>query len=122
MSTARIEVIESPTRVEAVGTPPKLISEFVGAVNTATDDVSIAVMQSPPGWAEPGQTPEFDEYSLVIDGELVVEGGPEPVTVKAGQVVYAPKGVWVRYSTPAGARYVAICRPAFTPDRVHRDA
>jgi ethanolamine utilization protein EutQ (cupin superfamily) len=117
-----IELIESPTRIQAEGTPTKLISEFVGGVNTGTDDVSIALMQSPPGWSEPGQTPEFDEYSLVIDGEMVVEGGPEPLTVKAGQAVHVPKGAWVRYSTPGGARYVAVCLPAFTPDRVHRDS
>src|SRR4051794_24047667 len=118
------KVISEPTVVEAAGEPNKIIREFVGRVNSATDQLSLAVMESPSGWAEPGQTPEFDEYTLVLEGELVVEGaGGQQTTVTAGQVVHAPAGEWVRYSTPgrAGARYVAVCLPAFSPAIVHRD-
>ncbi len=119
-----IRLIAEPTVVPAEGEPPKIIKEFVGRVNTSTDALSVAVMESPGGWAEPGQTPEFDEYTLVLEGTLVVESadGP-PVRVAAGQAVHIPAGEWVRYSTPdpAGARYVAVCSPAFSPATVHRD-
>jgi quercetin dioxygenase-like cupin family protein len=91
-------------RIEAAGVPPKLISEFVGRVATATESVSIAVMESPTGWSEPGQTPDFDEYSLVLSGELLVRTKSETIAVAAG-----------------GARYVSVCVPAFSPDTVHRD-
>lgn len=116
-------LIPAPTVVEAAGTPPKTIREFVGRVNTGTTSTSVAVMDSPQGWSEPGQVPEFDEYTVVIEGSLTVEsrdGGR--LVVGAGQAVHAPAGEWVRYSTPAGpARYVAVCIPAFSPDTVHRD-
>jgi ethanolamine utilization protein EutQ (cupin superfamily) len=117
-------LIAAPTRIEAAGTPPKEIAEFVGRVNSGTDSVSVAMMRSPSGWAEPGQAPEFDEYTVVIDGELTVETSTETFVVPAGQAVHTPAGEWVRYSTPGpdGARYVAVCLPAFSPDTVHRDA
>jgi mannose-6-phosphate isomerase-like protein (cupin superfamily) len=117
------EIIESPSRVEAVGTKPKLIDEFVGRVNTGDERLSVARMQSPEGWQEPGQRPEFDEYTVVIDGALHVEYEGGETDVRAGQAILVRAGEWVRYSTPepGGAHYVAICLPAFSPDTVHRD-
>jgi mannose-6-phosphate isomerase-like protein (cupin superfamily) len=114
-------LIPTPTVVPAVGTRPKRIEEFVGRVNTATAGVSIARMVSPPGWVEPGQRPEFDEFTLVLDGCLCVEGEDGTLEVRAGQAVHAAAGEWVRYSTPGGATYLAVCLPAFSPDTVHRD-
>jgi ethanolamine utilization protein EutQ (cupin superfamily) len=116
-------IIESPTEVEAAGEPPKTIREYVGRVNTSTPDVSVALMESPVGWQEPGQQPAFDEFTLVLEGELLVESADsEPVVVRAGQAVHTAAGEWVRYSTPtAGARYVAVCVPAFSPEDAHRD-
>ena len=116
------ELIAQPTRVAAAGNVPKLIDEYVGRVNTGSDGVSIAVMQSPGGWTEPGQRPEFDELTLVLEGSVRVEHEDGVLEVNAGQAVVARAGEWVRYSTPAGARYVAVCLPAFSPDTVHRDA
>ncbi len=115
--------ISSPTQVEAVGNLPKIIKEFFGAVNSQNYNVSIAQMKSPSGWFEPGQTPEFDEYTVVLRGALRVETKQETYDVKAGEAILAPKGEWVRYSSPAetGAEYIAICIPAFSPDTVHRD-
>jgi ethanolamine utilization protein EutQ (cupin superfamily) len=117
------ELIESPSRVEAAGTKPKLIDEFVGQVNTGETRVSIARMRSPDGWVEPGQRPEFDEWTLVIDGTLHVEHEGGALDVRAGQAVLVRAGEWVRYSTPepGGAHYVAVCLPAFSPGTVHRD-
>jgi mannose-6-phosphate isomerase-like protein (cupin superfamily) len=117
-------LIERPTKVEAAGTKPKTILEFVGNVNTGTAGVSVARMESPEGWVEPGQTPEFDEYTLVLGGTLHVETTDTAFDVGAGQAVMAEKHQWVRYSSPypGGAEYVAVCIPAFTPDTVHRDA
>jgi len=114
--------IDAPTVVAAAGTPPKRIEEFVGRVNSGTAQVSVARMKSPPGWAEPGQTPQFDEYTVVLAGALRVETRGETLEVRAGQALHAPAGEWVRYSTPEGAEYVAICVPAFAPHLVHRDA
>ncbi len=116
-------LIGAPTVVAAAGTKPKVIQEFVGRVNTRTADVSVARMVSPEGWAEPGQTPEFDEYTVVLRGSLRVESRSGAVDVGAGQAVLARRGEWVRYSTPGpgGAEYVAVCTPAFSPDLVHRD-
>jgi mannose-6-phosphate isomerase-like protein (cupin superfamily) len=116
-------LIEKPTRVAAAGNKPKEIAEHVGRVSSGTAAVSLARMKSPPGWVEPGQTPEFDEYTLVLAGTLRVEGRDGFVDVHAGQAVIAPAGEWVRYSSPAaeGAEYVAVCVPAFSPDTVHRD-
>jgi quercetin dioxygenase-like cupin family protein len=114
-------LIEQPTRVEAVGNKPKIIDEFIGRVNTETANVSIARMHSPEGWIEPGQTPEFDEYTLVLDGTLRVTHREGYIDVKAGQAVIAHSGEWVQYSTPEGAEYIAICLPAFSPGTVKRD-
>jgi mannose-6-phosphate isomerase-like protein (cupin superfamily) len=115
--------VAAPTRVEAAGTPPKLIDEYVGRVNSGTEALSIAHMRSPGGWSEPGQTPEFDEYTVVLRGSLRVESAGGAIDVGAGQAVICPAGEWVRYSTPdpEGAEYIAVCRPAFAPDIVHRD-
>lgn len=116
-------LISSPTRVEAAGNKPKLIDEYVGRVNSRTPGVSVAHMRSPGGWVEPGQTPEFDEYTIVLKGVLRVEHRDGVIDVRAGQAVIAHKGEWVRYSTPAeeGAEYIAVCIPAFSPETVHRD-
>jgi quercetin dioxygenase-like cupin family protein len=117
-------LIAQPTVMAAVGTRPKRIEEFVGHVNTHTDQVSIARMHSSPGWEEPGQTPAFDEYTLVLAGMLRVETKTAVLEVVPGQVVHAPVGEWVRYSTPEpeGANYVSVCVPAFSQHTVHRDS
>lgn len=115
------KVIPAPTVIPSAGTRPKRIEEFVGRVNTSTATISIARMTSPPGWVEPGQRPEFDEYTLVLHGSLRVEAEGGTLEVTAGQAVHVSAGEWVRYSTPDGASYVAICLPAFSPDTVHRD-
>ena len=116
-------LIPAPIVVPSPGTPPKVISEFVGRVSTENSDVSVAVMESPMGWSEPGQRPEFDEYTVVLSGELRVETEAGAFSVVKGQAVHAAAGEWVRYSTPAegGAHYVSVCLPAFSPDTVHRD-
>ncbi|MGH9477168.1 MAG: cupin domain-containing protein [Terriglobales bacterium] len=114
--------IAQPTRIAPAGNLPKIIDEFIGRVNSASEACSIAHMQSPPGWQEPGQTPEFDEYTLVLSGTLHVEHRGGTLAVAAGQAVIAAAGEWVRYSTPAGADYIAVCLPAFSPAHVHRDA
>jgi mannose-6-phosphate isomerase-like protein (cupin superfamily) len=117
------KLIPTPTQVEAAGTKPKIIEEFIGLVNSKNDDISIARMQSPTGWLEPGQTPEFDEYTLVLSGTLRVETNDGTVDVSAGQAIVVPRGSWVRYSSPldGGAEYIAVCTPAFSPETVHRD-
>jgi mannose-6-phosphate isomerase-like protein (cupin superfamily) len=116
-------LIEKPTRITAAGNKPKLIDEVVGRVNTRTDAVSIAHMRSPSGWVEPGQTPEFDEYTYVLKGLLQVTHRGGALDVRAGQAVITRKGEWVQYSTPGadGAEYIAVCLPAFAPGTVHRD-
>jgi mannose-6-phosphate isomerase-like protein (cupin superfamily) len=116
------ELIESPVRVEAAGDPPKLIDEFAGRASNSEERVSVARMHSPAGWTEPGQRPEFDEYTVVLSGTLRVEGEHGPLDVSAGQGVLTRAGEWVRYSTPEGAEYIAVCLPAFSPETVHRDA
>jgi len=115
--------IEQPTRIEAAGNKPKLIDEFFGHVNSETPGISIARMQSPSGWVEPGQTPEFDEYTVVLRGMLKVESKEGALEVNAGQGVLTSKGEWIRYSTPGpdGAEYIAVCLPAFSPHTVKRD-
>jgi len=117
-------LISKPTRITAAGNKPKLIDELVGRVNTGEARLSIAHMRSPAGWKEPGQRPAFDEYTIVLAGELLVENEGTALTVKAGQAVLVRAGEWVRYSTPGtdGADYIAVCLPAFGPDIVHRDA
>jgi mannose-6-phosphate isomerase-like protein (cupin superfamily) len=114
-------LIESPTRIQPAGNKPKLIDEFVGRVNTGTAALSIAHMHSPEGWIEPGQTPEFEEYTVVLKGTLRVAHRQGHLDVKAGQAVITHRGEWVQYSTPEGAEYIAICLPAFSPDTVKRD-
>jgi mannose-6-phosphate isomerase-like protein (cupin superfamily) len=117
-------LIPSPTVIEAAGNKPKIIKEFIGRVTTATAHVSVAHMISPGGWFEPGQTPEFDEYTVVLTGTLRLTNEDEShIDVHAGQAVIAHKGEWVQYSTPGpdGAEYIAVCLPAFAPDIVHRD-
>ncbi|MET1003573.1 MAG: cupin [Acidimicrobiia bacterium] len=115
--------ITNPTRVEAAGTPPKLIDEYVGRVNTGEERVSVAHMRSPGGWVEPGQRPRSDEYTVVLEGCLRVEHEDGELEVRAGQAVLTRGGEWVRYSTPetGGAFYVAVCLPAFSPETVQRD-
>lgn len=117
-------LIERPTRITAAGNKPKLIDEHVGRVNSASPELSLAHMRSPGGWQEPGQRPEFTEYTLVLRGRLRVEHEGGALDVRAGQAVITRPGEWVRYSTPdpEGAEYVAVCLPAFSPDTVHRDA
>ena len=115
------ELILNPSRVEAAGTKPKLIDEYVGRVNNGEERVSVAHMRSPAGWLEPGQRPEFDEYTVVLEGLLRVEHEDGTLDVSAGQAVLARAGEWVRYSTPDGASYVAVCLPAFAPETVNRD-
>lgn len=114
-------LIEEPVRIEAAGNQPKVIDEFAGAASNGDGRVSIARMESPPGWVEPGQRPEFDEYTLVLQGSVVVTHAGGSLQVQPGQAVLAKAGEWVQYSTPQGARYVAICLPAFSPGTVHRD-
>jgi len=115
--------IKQPAIVKVAGNKEKIIEEFIGVVNTGTKNVSIAHMKSPSGWEEPGQTPEFDEYTVVLKGILKVKTKDEEFNVSAGEAVIAQKGEWVQYSTPGeeGADYIAVCLPAFSPAAVHRD-
>ena len=115
--------IARPTRIQAAGNKPKLIDEYIGHVNSATSALSVAHMRSPGGWQEPGQTPEFDEFTVVLKGLLRVESAAGSFEVAAGQAIIAHAGEWVRYSTPGeeGAEYIAVCLPAFSPSSVHRD-
>ena len=115
------ELIASPVRVEAAGQPPKTIEEFTGRASTGEERASVARMRSPAGWAEPGQRPEFDEYTIVLAGAMRVETEGGTLDVAAGQAVLVRAGEWVRYSTPEGAEYVSVCLPAFSPQTVHRD-
>jgi quercetin dioxygenase-like cupin family protein len=117
-------LIAAPTVVRAAGTKPKRIEEFAGRVNSGDDSISVARMQSPPGWEEPGQRPEFEEITLVLRGMVRVQHEGGHIDVREGQAVVASPGEWIRYSTPepGGAEYIAICRPAFSPDSVHRDS
>ncbi len=119
-----VQIIKNPTQIKAAGNKPKIIREFVGRVNSKTSAASIAHMTSPQGWVEPGQTPEFDEYTVVLKGALQVKTNDGEWTVQAGQAVIVPKREWVQYSTPGaeGAEYIALCLPAFSPDIVHRDS
>lgn len=117
-------LIPAPTRIEAAGNLPKQIHEYIGRVNSATEGASVARMISPGGWVEPGQRPEYDEFTVVLRGMLRVETeGAPPLDIQAGQAVIAQAGEWIRYSTPGpeGAEYIAVCVPAFSPELVHRD-
>ena len=118
-----IKKFAEPTIIEAAGSKPKHIEEFIVRMNSETKDLSIARMRSPSGWVEPGQTPEFDEYTLVLKGLLRVESQAETLDISTGQAVFVQAGTWVRYSTPSnlGAEYIAVCRPAFSPETIHRD-
>jgi ethanolamine utilization protein EutQ len=117
-------LIDSATRITAAGNKPKLIDEYVGRVNSKTASVSVAHMRSPSGWEEPGQTPDFEEYTIVLKGTLRVTSKSGTIDVHAGQAIITNPGEWVRYSTPdpEGAEYIAVCSPAFSPDTVHRDS
>lgn len=115
------QLIEQPQIIKPAGNKPKKIEEFAGRVNTGSAHVSVARMTSPPGWVEPGQRPEFEEITLVLRGTVRVEHEGGTLEVRAGQAVVTKPGEWVRYSTPEGAEYVAICLPAFSPETVHRD-
>jgi len=116
-------LISQPTRIQAAGNKPKLIDEYIGRVNSKTSGVSVAHMRSPQGWVEPGQSPEFDEFTIVLKGMLRVTHKEGSLDVRAGQAVIAHAGEWVRYSTPeeGGAEYIAVCLPAFALETVHRD-
>ena len=114
-------LISQPTIIESAGNKPKRIEEYAGRVNSGHGAVSVARMRSPAGWEEPGQRPDFEEITVVLSGRLHVEYEGGTLDVNAGQAVVAEPGEWVRYSTPAGAEYVAVCFPAFSPDTVHRD-
>jgi len=116
-------LIPEPTRIQSAGNKPKLIDEYVGRVNTKTSAASVAHMRSPQGWLEPGQTPEFDEFTIVLKGMLRVEHEGGSLDVNSGQAVIAHAGEWIRYSTPqdGGAEYIAVCLPAFSMESVHRD-
>lgn len=116
-------LIQEPTVIEAAGNKPKIIREFFGAVNSRHSELSVAHMKSPGGWIEPGQTPDFDEFTVVLGGTLLVESRSGVLKVMAGQAVHTHAGEWVRYSTPddEGAEYIAVCLPAFSPQTVHRD-
>jgi mannose-6-phosphate isomerase-like protein (cupin superfamily) len=116
--------LKQPTVIEAAGNKPKRIEEYIGGVNSKTAAVSVARMKSPGGWVEPGQTPEFDEYTVVLKGSLRVTSKSGVIDVAAGQAVITHKGEWIQYSTPGpeGAEYIAVCLPAFSPNTVHRDA
>ncbi len=115
------KLISSPSVIEAAGNKPKIIEEYVGRVNSGTEAVSVARMRSPAGWEEPGQTPEFDEYTVVLSGRIEVEHEGGTLSVPAGQAVLTRAGEWIRYATPEGAEYIAVCLPAFAPGTVHRD-
>ncbi len=116
-------LIEGPSTIEAVGTKPKIIEEYIGRVNSGHERLSVAHMKSPEGWIEPGQTPDFEEITVVLSGLLQVDSQAGTLSVRAGQAVITQPGEWVRYSTPeaGGAEYIAICLPAFSPQTVHRD-
>lgn len=116
-------LVKQSTRITAAGNKPKLIDEYIGRVNSKTEALSVAHMRSPGGWVEPGQTPEFDEFTIVLEGMLRVNHKGGSLDVHAGQAVITQRGEWVQYSTPLaeGAEYIAVCLPAFAPDTVHRD-
>lgn len=113
--------IDNPTIIEAAGNKPKIIKEFIGHVNSKTAELSIAKMESPAGWVEPGQTPSFDEYTIVLKGHLKVKTKNDVFNIEAGQAIITFKGEWVQYSTPEETEYIAVCLPAFSPETVHRD-
>ena len=119
-----VRMVEKPILIRAHGEPPKAIEEYFGLANTDSAAISVARMISPGGWSEPGQTPEFDEYTVVLSGELTVETRDATLQIGAGQAISVSAGEWVRYSTPNphGAEYIAVCVPAYSMETVHRDA
>ncbi len=114
-------LIPQPTRIYAAGNLPKIIEEYIGRVNSEDNNISIAHMRSPAGWEEPGQTPDFDEFTLVLKGILRVRHRQGSLDVHAGQAMIAPRGEWIQYSTAEATEYIAVCLPAFSPETVHRD-
>jgi len=116
-------LLTQPTRIQSAGNKPKLIDEYIGRVNSQTSGVSVAHMRSPEGWTEPGQKPEFDEFTIVLRGRVLVRHADGELEVKAGQAVIAHRGEWIQYSTPDadGAEYIAVCLPAFSMETVHRE-
>ncbi|MCZ6703418.1 MAG: cupin [Ignavibacteria bacterium] len=116
-------IIRSSSIIKSAGNKPKIVEEFIGRVNSKTDGVSIARMKSPAGWVEPGQTPEFDEYTIVLNGVLRIETKEKKFDIKQGEAIIVHKGEWIRYSSPLpeGAEYIAVCLPAFSPEIVNRD-
>jgi mannose-6-phosphate isomerase-like protein (cupin superfamily) len=118
------QLIEAPIVIQSAGNKPKRIEEYIGRVRTGTAEASVARMKSPQGWIEPGQRPEFTEFTVVLNGLVHVEFEGGALDVRPGQAVITKPGEWIRYSTPeaGGAEYVAVCLPAFSPDSVHRDA
>lgn len=118
-----IKLVQNPSTIESAGNLPKKIEEYFGRVNSGSEEISIARMNSPAGWEEPGQTPEFDEYTVVISGTLKVETRKDVLYVHAGQAIMVGKGEWIKYSSPdpGGAQYIAVCVPAFSPETVNRD-
>jgi len=116
-------LITQPTRIQAAGNQPKLIDEYIGRVNSRTNSLSVAHMRSPQGWVEPGQTPQFEEFTIVLKGMVRVTHKTGHLDVRAGQAIVAHQGEWIQYSTPeeGGAEYIAVCLPAFSPETVHRD-
>lgn len=118
-----VKIIKGPSTVKAAGNKEKIIKEYFGRVNSNTSEVSFAIMKSPEGWEEPGQKPEFNEYTLVLKGKLKINTRDEEIILSEGEAVLAEKGDWVRYSSPylGGAEYIAVCVPAFSPSTVHRD-
>lgn len=118
-----VKKISSPSIIKAAGNKPKIIEEFIGRVNSNTSDLSIARMKSPPGWTEPGQKPEFNEYTIVLKGMLRIKTKNETIDIPEGEAVVVNKNQWIQYSTPGpdGAEYIAVCFPAFSPETVHRD-
>jgi mannose-6-phosphate isomerase-like protein (cupin superfamily) len=116
-------LIRTPKAIKAAGNKPKIIEEYIGRVNSDTEDFSFAYMNSPGGWIEPGQQPDFDEYTLILRGSLRVKTKDDVIDVKAGELIITHRGEWVQYSTPEseGAEYIAVCIPAFSPDTVNRD-
>lgn len=118
-----VRIIRQPSIIKAAGNKEKIIKEYFGRVNSDTDEVSIAYMVSPEGWEEPGQRPEFNEYTLVLRGSLKISTESEVYTLNAGEAILTQKDEWVQYSSPfeGGAEYIAVCLPAFSPEQVKRD-
>ncbi|ERR1035437_2574776 len=116
-----MQISKKPTKIKALGNPPKTIEEFIGRINTKTNSISIARMKSPKGWSEPFQQPDFEEYSVILKGALSAKINNKTIILKPGQSIIVPAGTRVQYSTPKGAEYISVCVPAFSPDKAHRE-